>query len=302
MSSMEMEALAGNLVDLPLGLPFSPDDEDCKVDECDDDDGKSNSLNTPSGPLPLHPDLNTVCTEVAQCDHQLSRLASPVIRPSPLASVSGAPEPEVNVASTSAPVETKRDGVPFLSLWDITTEPAVTKGGPPQRDTWVTRTTQNTQTTLRTTWEYQQDALSVPPSPDPERQRMKDKDITTFMIRNIPNKYSRECMLYELNRWCGLTNSFDFFYLPMDFEQGKNFGYAFINIVSTDYIDALYQRVHGRKFVFSDRSKKVCEVAPAKMQGLKRYADYYRHSPVNQMSEAFQPIFFKDGYRIPIPQ
>jgi protein phosphatase 1 regulatory subunit 42 len=49
---------------------------------------------------------------------------------------------------------------------------------------------------------------------------------STIMVRNIPNRYTREGLLDDINEFLG---TFDFFYLPMDLSAHSNVGYAFIN-------------------------------------------------------------------------
>ena len=52
---------------------------------------------------------------------------------------------------------------------------------------------------------------------------------TTVMIRNIPNRYSRESLVEVFQDFVG---TFDFFYLPIDAVAQANIGYAFINFVT----------------------------------------------------------------------
>ena len=39
---------------------------------------------------------------------------------------------------------------------------------------------------------------------------------TTLMLRNIPNKYTRDMLLQEIDSW-NFKKKYDFFYLPIDF-------------------------------------------------------------------------------------
>merc|ERR1719199_1818495 len=55
---------------------------------------------------------------------------------------------------------------------------------------------------------------------------------TTVMLRNIPNKYTRD-MLVEQLKW-QLAGQFDFLYLPTDFRNKCNVGYAFINFCTQE--------------------------------------------------------------------
>lgn len=60
---------------------------------------------------------------------------------------------------------------------------------------------------------------------DPEK--LANDPRTTLMIRNIPNKYTKDRLLQLID--VDFMNTYDFFYLPMDFENKCNVGYAFIN-------------------------------------------------------------------------
>ena len=40
---------------------------------------------------------------------------------------------------------------------------------------------------------------------------------TTLMLRNIPNKYTRDMILEEINSYEDLKKKYDFFYLPIDY-------------------------------------------------------------------------------------
>lgn len=98
---------------------------------------------------------------------------------------------------------------------------------------------------------------------------------TTVMVRNIPNRYTKEMMMTEINR--DFQDCYDFFYLPIDFERGANIGYAFVNFVDARYIRDFYLAFHGSKWR-DFNSDKVCEVSYARIQGLAACNEHFKHS------------------------
>ncbi len=64
---------------------------------------------------------------------------------------------------------------------------------------------------------------------DNDRIRGGEDRRTTLMIKNIPNKYTQKMLLATIDEH--FRGSYDFFYLPIDFKNKCNVGYAFINMV-----------------------------------------------------------------------
>jgi hypothetical protein len=84
------------------------------------------------------------------------------------------------------------------------------------------------------------------------------------MIKNIPNKYNQKMLMAKIN----LHNKdhYDFFYLPIDFRNRCNVGYAFMNFLDPIFILKFYEEFHGKKWE-QFNSDKVCEVTYARIQG-----------------------------------
>ena len=66
---------------------------------------------------------------------------------------------------------------------------------------------------------------------------------TTVMLRNVPNKYSKAALLRLLDQ--NYAGTYDFFYLPIDFRNKCNLGYAFINFRNPYTIVALAGQHHA---------------------------------------------------------
>mmetsp|Transcript_26699 Transcript_26699/g.84720 ORF Transcript_26699/g.84720 Transcript_26699/m.84720 type:complete len:396 (-) Transcript_26699:255-1442(-) len=125
---------------------------------------------------------------------------------------------------------------------------------------------------------------------------------TTVMLRNIPNRYTQGMLLALLDEH-NFKSNYDFVYLPMDFRNGVNLGYAFVNLLSHQDALRFMEAFQGFARWFFD-SAKVCEVSWAHPhQGLHEHVERYRNSPVMHptMPEEYKPMIFKDGERVPFP-
>ena len=111
---------------------------------------------------------------------------------------------------------------------------------------------------------------------------------TTLMIKNIPNKFSRDLILKIINQ--EFEGAYDLFVLPTDANGYKNFGYSFINFTNTYYIPYFY-------FIFNDKkwpntnSKKVCEITYSKIQGRNNLISHYSNKIIykNDLSKKMKP-------------
>eukprot|EP00927_Polykrikos_kofoidii_P023876 TRINITY_DN21838_c0_g1_i1.p1 TRINITY_DN21838_c0_g1~~TRINITY_DN21838_c0_g1_i1.p1 ORF type:complete len:463 (-),score=82.54 TRINITY_DN21838_c0_g1_i1:237-1625(-) len=151
-----------------------------------------------------------------------------------------------------------------------------------------------------TTWERSSESQKSPAHKSPVKG--DDPTNSTVMLRNIPNRYTQAMLLNLLDEQ-GFAQAYDFVYLPMDFRNGVNLGYAFVNLVTHKDAGGLMDTFHGFSKWFFD-SAKVCEVSWAHPhQGLSKHVDRYRNSPVMHpcMPDEYKPMMFKNGVQIPFP-
>ncbi|KAJ1969482.1 hypothetical protein IWQ62_000592 [Dispira parvispora] len=102
-----------------------------------------------------------------------------------------------------------------------------------------------------------------------------DDKRTTFMLRNIPNKYTQKMLLDLINKTH--FGQFDFFYLRMDFANHCNCGYAFINFTDPRSVVTLADRLVGKKWERFN-SDKVCAIRYADNQGKASLIERFRNS------------------------
>ncbi|GAX15413.1 hypothetical protein FisN_8Lh291 [Fistulifera solaris] len=128
---------------------------------------------------------------------------------------------------------------------------------------------------------------------------------TSLMVRNIPNKYTQNMLLSEFAENGHGPGVIDFFYLPIDFKNRCNRGYAFINFI--DYRDILafhkqYYGKHWRTF----NSDKICDVTYARIQGKAAMLKRFENSALMEKDEEYKPLVFSSsgpdkGQRLPFP-
>ena len=128
---------------------------------------------------------------------------------------------------------------------------------------------------------------------------------TSLMVRNIPNKYTQQMLLSEFAENGHGPGVIDFFYLPIDFKNRCNRGYAFINFV--DYRDILpfhrrYYGQHWRTF----NSDKICDITYARIQGKSAMLKRFENSALMEKDDEYKPLVFVShgtdkGTRLPFP-
>ncbi|CAA7042846.1 unnamed protein product [Microthlaspi erraticum] len=127
---------------------------------------------------------------------------------------------------------------------------------------------------------------------------MSGEDLrTTLMIKNIPNKYTRKMLLAAIDETS--RGTYDFLYLPIDFKNKCNVGYAFINMLSPTFIIALYEAFDGKKWE-KFNSEKVASLAYARIQGKTALIAHFQNSSLMNEDRQCHPIVF-DGLESSYP-
>lgn len=136
---------------------------------------------------------------------------------------------------------------------------------------------------------------------DHDRISRGDDRRTTVMVRNIPNKYTQQLLLQELDET--LHGTFDWLYLPIDFKNRCNIGYAFVNFVHPRHIVTLSLEFSGKRWRRFN-SDKMCDVTYARIQGKDELIRHFQKSAVMTEKEEYRPLLFrtdpgKEGEQVP---
>ncbi|KAF5196619.1 Mei2-like [Thalictrum thalictroides] len=116
---------------------------------------------------------------------------------------------------------------------------------------------------------------------------------TTLMIKNIPNKYTSKMLLAAIDE--RHRGTYDFIYLPIDFKNKCNVGYAFINMIDPLQIVPFYQAFNGKKWE-KFNSEKVASLAYARIQGKAALVAHFQNSSLMNEDKRCRPILFhSDG-------
>ncbi|GFP91260.1 protein mei2-like 5 [Phtheirospermum japonicum] len=112
---------------------------------------------------------------------------------------------------------------------------------------------------------------------------------TTIMIKNIPNKYTSKMLMVAIDEH--FKGTYDFLYLPIDFKNKCNVGYAFINMLSPLHIIPFYEEFNGRKWE-KFNSEKVASLAFARIQGKAALVAHFQNSSLMNEDKRCRPILF----------
>ncbi|XP_020574457.1 protein MEI2-like 4 [Phalaenopsis equestris] len=137
----------------------------------------------------------------------------------------------------------------------------------------------------------------------PDNKKQFDLDIsriirgedtrTTLMIKNIPNKYTSKMLLATIDEHH--KGTYDFIYLPIDFKNKCNVGYAFINLNDPKHIIQFHQAFNGKKWE-KFNSEKVASLAYARIQGKAALIAHFQNSSLMNEDKRCRPILFhSDG-------
>lgn len=116
-----------------------------------------------------------------------------------------------------------------------------------------------------------------------------DDSRTTLMIKNIPNKYTSKMLLAAIDEHC--RGTYDFIYLPIDFKNKCNVGYAFINMIDPRQIIPFHQAFNGKKWE-KFNSEKVASLAYARIQGKAALIAHFQNSSLMNEDKRCRPILF----------
>ncbi|KAK7295611.1 hypothetical protein RJT34_18522 [Clitoria ternatea] len=126
---------------------------------------------------------------------------------------------------------------------------------------------------------------------------------TTLMIKNIPNKYTSKMLLATIDE--RHKGTYDFVYLPIDFKNKCNVGYAFINMINPSLIIPFYQVFNGKRWE-KFNSEKVASLAYARIQGKAALITHFQNSSLMNEDKRCRPILFNTdgpnaGDQVPFP-
>ncbi|GMI17824.1 hypothetical protein TrLO_g1786 [Triparma laevis f. longispina] len=116
---------------------------------------------------------------------------------------------------------------------------------------------------------------------------------TSLMVRNIPNKYTQKMFLEEI-RAGGHGDKIDFFYLPIDFKNKCNRGYAFINFVHPSFIVPFHTQYNAKPWK-NFNSDKVCAITYARIQGKSAMIKRFENSALMEKDKEYKPLVFNNG-------
>jgi hypothetical protein len=85
------------------------------------------------------------------------------------------------------------------------------------------------------------------------------------------------------------ANQYDFFYLPIDFKNRCNMGYAFINFVDSVYICDFFSTFNDQKWE-KFNSDKICKISYGRIQGKKALENNFSNMSTVERGMKVRPL------------
>jgi len=129
--------------------------------------------------------------------------------------------------------------------------------------------------------------------------KVEEQPSTVVMVRNIPGDMSRAVFLEALDAG-GFSKSYDFVYVPMNFQKGVRLGYAIVNFVEST--SAVAAALYLASVELGDSCLKA-SVSDSK-QTLSDLILKYRDCAVMHSSvpSECKPVIFAEGVMVPFPE
>jgi len=123
---------------------------------------------------------------------------------------------------------------------------------------------------------------------------------TTLFLKNLLSS-ANSMWLRRLFDSMGLFGKFDFVYVPVNFKTGLSYGYAFVNMVTSEDASVATLKLPDVP-VDGGQTIKVC--LSKQHQGLDAHIARYRNSPVmhETVPDEFKPWLLRDGQRVVFPR
>lgn len=110
------------------------------------------------------------------------------------------------------------------------------------------------------------------------------QEITTLMIKNVPQRFTRKDLVYELNRR-GFEGLYNFCHLPCSFETKMNKGYAFVNFATETAARAFTDQLRTMG------GRKAMTAIPAAVQGYQSNAQFACSRRMRRVKDrSFRPL------------
>jgi len=125
---------------------------------------------------------------------------------------------------------------------------------------------------------------------DVDKILLGEEHRTTVMIRHTPNKmqYAEIIRLLQAK----MHQQFDFVYLRVDFDNGNNVGYCFVNFLDMDAVlDGINLFKHHSWKIYG--TNKVVELSFASCQGFDALVTKFRDSAVGAQWHPYRPHIFR---------